>query len=899
MAIGSWRLIVGAAITLGTLDWVGKLMIADRLALASGPSSVSLLAWCVGLAALFVIGALVRPDALSLLAPAACLVVVGDLITFRFQLSGSSTDSEAPLLSAIAIVAGLAVFRDMRRIAEYARLLGVIGLVLIGLPLLPLVGAEVGSQRVAVHLGSMFVMPGELGRPLVMLGLASGLTSLPFVEGADVRFRDCRPELFRAVTLSVAAVFVQLAEGDLGPAVVVAVATVMGIAATTGRIRWMLGGVTILAYALTLGASLSRTIDGRVQDVLDPFRLSGGGYMQAGLAHLGLAWGQWWGIGLGGGVVGAGRQGSLPLGSSDLALVTWGTEAGLIGVVVVVALFATLIWKLFTISMDAPHGFPRVAGYCFASIVCTQVVWVVGAVLGLLPLSGLATPFVSAGRSAPMALAFMLGFACRLPRTSHASMPVRGLDPLRAIRLLRNGCVVCLLALTVVASAHIEAQATRLDRRPNNPLRELATLRRGTIRDANGLPLAWTTGSGSLQTVSRRYAHGLADVVGRMSQVNAGNGMELAWGPTLRCAGSGQAATGEASTSVFGDPGRCAPASLTLTIEDRLQRIAERALNGLTGAVVVIDARDGTVLTMAGNDLTRPREPAGLRLGAQTVLAPGSTFKTVTAAAALTAGVDTETTVRSAWNAQDGPEIHNAGGESCGGTLEAALVLSCNTSFADIATRVGVGRLRQTADALGFGSPTPLSGMPTSVSSTLQPGVDQAGVAAAGFGQGTVVASPLQMAVVAASFANGGYRVEPSLVTAVCSGRTLLASPIRRPVRVLTSLISTKIAAYMRDVTSAGTAHGLHAADDWATKTGTAELPTLRDPRTPAGTGGWIIGFPTTGPERDDIAVAVLVLPDREHLERNGPVDAVGVLHAVAPAVLEAGRRGKDRSAHC
>jgi peptidoglycan glycosyltransferase len=897
MPAKTWHGTVFAAVAVGVVDWVGKTLIVSRLGETGGPSSVSLAAWCVGLALVFTVGRQARDDALSVLLPAACLALVGDLIAFRVHVAGAGSSSGAPLLSAFAFAAGLFAFRDVQRVGRWARLLGLIGLVLIGLPLLPIFGVDVGGQRIAVHIGSMLVMPGELGRPLVMLGLAAGLAEMPFVEGADISLKECRPELFRALTLPVFAVFLQLAEGDLGPTVMIAVATTMAIAASTGRIRWMIGGAAILLYALVLGASMSRTIDGRIQDVLDPLRLSGGAYMQAGLAHIGLAWGKWWGTGLGGGVV-AGAQGGVPLGSTDLALVTWGTETGLIGIAIVAGLFGIIIWKLFGFSLRTSQGFPRIAGYAFASIVCVQVVWVTGAVLGVLPLSGLATPFVSGGRSAPMSVAFMLGFACRLPRVGSLPRQVRGVDPLRTIRLLRTGAVLSLLGVAAFATAHIEAQATSLDRRVNNPLRELSTVRRGAILGSNGQRLAWTVGADSLETVERRYAHGLADIVGRMSSVDAGSGLELAWGPTLRCAGSGQATAREASTRVIGDPAECQPANIILTIDDRLQVAAEHALDGATGAVAVIDAHSGAVLALAGHDPSRPQELAGLRLGAQTAIAPGSTFKTVTAAAALMGRIDTSTEIRSVWQPPDGPPIHNAGGESCGGSLRDAIEFSCNTSLAAIATRLGPDRLIHTASMLGLGTPTPLSGLPTATSSTIGSDANEAEVAAAGFGQGTDLASPLQMAVVAASFANGGYRVTPGLVAAVCRGGALISRPPRPRVRALSREVSRQVASYMLGVTLSGTAHALHVPDAWATKTGTAELPALRASHTPAGTAGWIIGFPTRGPAARRIAVAVMVLPDRARADRSGPLDGVDVLRAIAMSAVQASTQ-HQRQAQC
>jgi cell division protein FtsI/penicillin-binding protein 2 len=288
------------------------------------------------------------------------------------------------------------------------------------------------------------------------------------------------------------------------------------------------------------------------------------------------------------------------------------------------------------------------------------------------------------------------------------------------------------------------------------------------------------------------------------------------------------------------------------TIDPDLQRSAVAALGSTYGGVVALDARTGEVRAVAGIAYSAPQPP-------------GSTFKLVTTTAALESGdvkvsdtfpIETSTTV-------DGRQIDNAHQEACGGTFSEAFAESCNSVFAPLGPKVGSKGMVDTAERYGFNSPPTLytesavkaAGIP---SSTLPKSIpSDVDLAVTAIGQGEVLATPLEMASVAQTIANGGVLDPTSLVT-----DHSLQSDVK-PSRVTSTSIATTLRGLMIGVVTTGT--GTVAAlpgIQVAGKTGTAEL----GPVTGNGATGsdqqridaWFTAFaPATSPK---LAVAAMVV---------------------------------------
>jgi peptidoglycan glycosyltransferase len=276
--------------------------------------------------------------------------------------------------------------------------------------------------------------------------------------------------------------------------------------------------------------------------------------------------------------------------------------------------------------------------------------------------------------------------------------------------------------------------------------------------------------------------------------------------------------------------------SVHTTLRPGLMRSAQAALGAKTGGVAVIRPRDGAVLALAGLAVSAPQPP-------------GSTFKIITTAAALEHGVATPTTSypQATSATLSGVKLGNAGGERCGGTLTQAFVVSCNSVFAPLGAKVGARRIVQTAHAFGFGESSVLPAAKPSTISAAADLRDDLAVGAASIGQERDLATPLEMATVAATIATGGTRARPRVTT---------VDAVRRR-RAVSEKTAHQLRAMMLAVVRSGT--GTAAAISGvqvAGKTGTAELrPNSKDPKD---ADAWFVAFVPA--QRPRVAVAVMLV---------------------------------------
>jgi peptidoglycan glycosyltransferase len=355
-------------------------------------------------------------------------------------------------------------------------------------------------------------------------------------------------------------------------------------------------------------------------------------------------------------------------------------------------------------------------------------------------------------------------------------------------------------------------------------------------------------------------------------------------------------------------------ATVVTTINAKLQRAAKQALGSLPGAVVALDPKSGEVLAMVANPTYDPNplashDPKAVRAAqrrlvkdpdkpllsraTQELFPPGSTFKLVTASAALENGMKPDTQFPNPPFLQlpnSTAQLHNFGGEHCLGgipklTLAQALQVSCNVVFGEIGLKLGANKLVAQARAFGFDRQIPLE--TPFVSGSIPPVGDFANalsfVATSAIGQQDVRANPMQMALVGAAIANGGLEMVPHLVKEIrdADGRVVKTIAPQEFGRPISGQTANQLTAMMVSVVQAGTGTAAQIPGiQVAGKTGTAET-TSGNPH------AWFVSFAPA--ENPRIAVAVVVL-------NGGSLgsEATGgqVAAPIARAVIEAALKG-------
>jgi penicillin-binding protein A len=326
-------------------------------------------------------------------------------------------------------------------------------------------------------------------------------------------------------------------------------------------------------------------------------------------------------------------------------------------------------------------------------------------------------------------------------------------------------------------------------------------------------------------------------------------------------------------------------ASVQTTIVPKIQRAAASALGDQKGAVVALDPKTGAVLAMvtspsfdpndiASHDIeasgkaydrlaANPQQPLSNR-AAREIYPPGSTFKLVTAAAALADGKTPDSMVESPDRLRlPGTRVDLPNSTDCGGTkitITQALKVSCNTAFANLGLELGEDKLREQAQLFGFDRRhlADLRG----VASQFPDELNDAQLALSAIGQFDVAASPLQMAMVSAAIANDGELMDPFIVSRV-------QAPDLKPIQthkpeVLSTAMTPDDAQELQQMMSVVVREGTGANAQISGiavggKTGTAQSDPKRKPF------AWFTSFAPL----DDPKIAVAVIVEDADIPRN------------------------------
>lgn len=483
----------------------------------------------------------------------------------------------------------------------------------------------------------------------------------------------------------------------------------------------------------------------------------------------------------------------------------------------------------------------------------------------------------------------------------------------RPIRMLAIGCMVLFLALLVNANyvQFVKADALN-DRTDNRRVRDAEFSReRGPILVA-GEAAAESTPSQDRYRYQRVYTRPtlFAHITGHYSYIYGASGVELTQNDIL--SGSADALLVDRVVDMVTDEPPQG-GNVLLTLDPAAQRAAHQGLLDLPadskGAVVAIEPDTGAVLAMssvpgydpnvlashdlgavqrAWEQLTEDPEQPLLNRAIQNRYPPGSTFKLVTAAAALSDGYTprSKVTGTAVLNLPlTDRTLGNDSGGDCGGdtiSLTTALAVSCNTAFADLGMKLGPEALRDQAEKFGFGSDGDdiLDELAGTVGSVFPADPDQPSTAYSAIGQFEVAATPLQMAMVVAGIANDGTVMQPYLVDEVRSPDldTLSEADPEPLSQAVEPGVAADLQMMMVAVTTDGTG-GVAAIPgiDVGSKTGTAQTSEARNPY------AWFVSFAPA----DDPEVAVAVFVEADGVNRDD-ISGSGLGGPIAKSVMQA-----------
>lgn len=467
-----------------------------------------------------------------------------------------------------------------------------------------------------------------------------------------------------------------------------------------------------------------------------------------------------------------------------------------------------------------------------------------------------------------------------------------------------------LLILNVNVIQVLQADDLRSDPGNTRVLIDEYSRQRGSIVVA-GEPIASSTRVDDVLQYLRQYPQGplYASITGSYSLVYGPSALERSENDVL--AGSDDRLALRRLTDLLTgrDP---KGGNVVLSVNPAAQQAAYDALAGVTGAAVALDPRTGAILAMVSTpsydpNLLSSHDPQAIRdysaeLDAAPVeprlnraisdnYPPGSVFKTIIAAAALSDGLTPESVIP-APDVLDLPgssaTLQNFGGSTCSGSQEQSLIdaltISCNTAFAQLGVDLGEDRVREMAAAFGVdgtGLEIPMPVAPSQLGDV----ESDAALAQTSIGQRDVRLTPLQAAMIAGAVANDGQLMSPYLVSEI-QGPDLSTIDETDP-EVLSEPITPEVAndltTMMQSVVDNGSGRAAQIDGvDVAGKTGTAEVADGVNPHT------WFIGF---APAEDPVvAVAVFVANGgSSESEATGGEISAPIGRAVMQAVLESG----------
>ncbi|MFW0112691.1 FtsW/RodA/SpoVE family cell cycle protein [Rothia sp. P5764] len=368
---------------------------------------------------------------------AVALNGLGLAMIYRIDLTTPANAGSTQLMwtGLAMVVSAIVLFflRDHRVLRKVTYISLTVSLVLLILPLLPLIGTEINGARIWISVGGRTFQPGEIAKitlAIFFAGYLSAHRDLIMLAGKKIgpvrlpRFKDMAPMMIAWLVSLGVLVF----QRDLGSAILFFGIFLAMLFLATGRLTWVALGLLFVAAGGFLAYTYISHVYYRINSWVHAFDpeiynqpLGGSGQIVQGL--FGLASGGLFGRGWGNG-----RPDLVSYSNSDMIITALGEELGLLGLGAILMLFLLLVSRGFRAALGTRDAFGKLLASGFSALIVIQLFVVIGGVTRLIPLTGLTTPFMSAGGSSLLSNWVIVAILLAISHTARAPHVVEAFD---------------------------------------------------------------------------------------------------------------------------------------------------------------------------------------------------------------------------------------------------------------------------------------------------------------------------------------------------------------------------------------------------------------------------------------------------------------------------------------
>ncbi len=326
-------------------------------------------------------------------------------------------------LGVLLFVATLVVIRDHRILQRYTYTSALVAVVLLVMPFLPVIGVENHGARIWVRFFGVGMQPGEVAKVLLVIAFAGYLVQhrdALALAGRRVLFIDLprARDLGPILIMFGVSMMILVAQRDLGSSLLFFGLFLIMLYVATERPGWLVVGTVLFAGGAAAAYKLFGHVRSRFDVWLDPL----GNYQDRGYqlveGFFGMAWG-----GLIGRGFGNGHPERIIFAESDFIIAAIGEELGLTAVMAILLCYGLIVERALRIALISRDGFGKLMALGLAAVFALQVFVVVGGVTGLIPLTGLTTPFLSYGGSSLVANWVIIALLMRISDQARRPTP--------------------------------------------------------------------------------------------------------------------------------------------------------------------------------------------------------------------------------------------------------------------------------------------------------------------------------------------------------------------------------------------------------------------------------------------------------------------------------------------